>query len=87
MAHALGVSVEGEIGCLGSLETGTGEKEDGVGAEGKLDHNQLLTDPDEASTFVSQTKVDALAQLLLEQVTVHINFLNHPLAKHLPWKE
>ena len=52
MAHALGVSVEGEIGCLGSLETGTGEKEDGVGAEGKLDHDQLLTDPDEASDFV-----------------------------------
>jgi fructose-bisphosphate aldolase class II len=61
MAHALGVSVEGEIGCLGSLETGTGEKEDGVGAEGKLDHDQLLTDPDEASDFVKATNVDALA--------------------------
>ena len=61
MAHALGVSVEGEIGCLGSLETGTGEKEDGVGAEGKLDHYQLLTNPDEASDFVKATNVDALA--------------------------
>ncbi len=61
MAHYLGVSVEGELGCLGSLETGTGEKEDGVGAEGILTQDQLLTDPDEASTFVSQTKVDALA--------------------------
>ena len=56
MAHYLGVSVEGELGCLGSLETGTGEKEDGVGAEGILTQDQLLTDPDEASTFVSQTK-------------------------------
>ena len=61
IAHSSGVSVEGEIGCLGSLETGTGEKEDGVGAEGVLSHNQLLTDPDEASNFVDQTKVDALA--------------------------
>ena len=61
IAHATGVSVEGEIGCLGSLETGTGEKEDGVGAEGILSHDQLLTDPDEASKFVDQTKVDALA--------------------------
>ena len=61
MAHYVGVSVEGELGCLGSLETGTGEKEDGVGAEGILTQDQLLTDPDEASTFVSQTKVDALA--------------------------
>ena len=61
MAHILGVSVEGEIGCLGSLETGTGEKEDGVGAEGVLSHDQLLTDPDEASKFVKLTNVDALA--------------------------
>mgnify|MGYP001345428932 CR=1 FL=1 len=61
IAHATGVSVEGEIGCLGSLETGTGEKEDGVGAEGILSHDQLLTDPDEASKFVDQTNVDALA--------------------------
>ena len=61
IAHSLGVSVEGELGCLGSLETGMGEKEDGVGAEGVLSHEQLLTDPDEASNFVNQTNVDALA--------------------------
>ena len=61
MAHAVGVSVEGELGCLGSLETGTAGKEDGVGAEGKLDHAQLLTDPDEAAAFVRDTGVDALA--------------------------
>ncbi|MCB2100852.1 MAG: fructose-bisphosphate aldolase class II [Rhodobacterales bacterium] len=61
MAHACGVSVEGELGCLGSLETGEAEAEDGVGAEGKLDHSQLLTDPDEAADFVSKTHVDALA--------------------------
>jgi len=60
-AHALGVTVEGEIGCLGSLETGEGEKEDGHGFEGKLDHDQLLTDPDEAARFVEATGVDALA--------------------------
>ena len=61
MAHAAGVSVEGELGCLGSLETGTAGEEDGVGAEGVLDHSQLLTDPNEAADFVKQTKVDALA--------------------------
>ncbi|NQV46424.1 MAG: fructose-bisphosphate aldolase class II [Rhodospirillaceae bacterium] len=61
MAHACGVSVEGELGCLGSLETGEGEAEDGVGAEGKLEMDQLLTDPDEAADFVSRTHVDALA--------------------------
>ena len=61
IAHSVGVSVEGELGCLGSLETGTGEKEDGVGAEGVLSHDQLLTDPNEASDFVNQTNVDALA--------------------------
>ncbi|MBM3383146.1 MAG: fructose-bisphosphate aldolase class II [Betaproteobacteria bacterium] len=60
-AHAMGVSVEGELGCLGSLETGEGEKEDGHGFEGKLSHDQLLTDPDEAARFVEETKVDALA--------------------------
>ena len=60
-AHACGVSVEGELGCLGSLETGTAGEEDGVGAEGVLDHSQLLTDPEEAADFVKQTKVDALA--------------------------
>ncbi len=61
MAHACGVSVEGELGCLGSLETGTAGEEDGIGAEGKLDHSQLLTDPEEAADFVAQTGVDALA--------------------------
>ncbi len=61
MAHAGGVSVEGELGCLGSLETGMMGEEDGHGAEGKLDMDQLLTDPEEAATFVKQTGVDALA--------------------------
>ena len=61
IAHACGVSVEGELGCLGSLETGMAGEEDGSGAEGKLDHSQLLTDPDQAADFVKQTKVDALA--------------------------
>jgi len=61
LAHARGVSVEGELGCLGSLETGMGDKEDGHGAEGKLSHDQLLTDPDEAERFVAETNVDALA--------------------------
>jgi fructose-bisphosphate aldolase class II len=61
VAHALGVSVEGELGCLGSLETGMGDKEDGHGFEGKLSHDQLLTDPDQAVDFVEQTQVDALA--------------------------
>ncbi|MCK5041929.1 MAG: fructose-bisphosphate aldolase class II [Sphingomonadales bacterium] len=60
-SHALGVSVEGELGCLGSLETGEGEKEDGHGFEGKLDKDMLLTDPDQAADFVKRTKVDALA--------------------------
>ena len=61
MAHLGGVSVEGELGVLGSLETGEGEKEDGHGAEGKLSHDQLLTNPDEAVKFVKETRVDALA--------------------------
>ncbi|NOT19243.1 MAG: fructose-bisphosphate aldolase class II [Sideroxydans sp.] len=61
MSHAVGVSVEGELGCLGSLESGHGEKEDGHGAEGVLSHDQLLTDPDEAAEFVKLTQVDALA--------------------------
>jgi len=60
-AHAGGVSVEGELGCLGSLETGEMGEEDGHGAEGKLDMDLLLTDPDEAADFVKKTKVDALA--------------------------
>jgi fructose-bisphosphate aldolase class II len=61
MAHACGVSVEGELGCLGSLETGQAGEEDGIGAEGTLDHSQMLTDPEEAADFVKQTGVDALA--------------------------
>jgi fructose-bisphosphate aldolase class II len=61
MAHAVGVSVEGELGCLGSLETGHGEAEDGQGAEGELSRDQLLTDPDQAQDFVARTRVDALA--------------------------
>ena len=61
LAHAKGVSVEGELGCLGSLEHGEGEQEDGHGAVGKLSRDQLLTDPDEAADFVAKTGVDALA--------------------------
>src|SRR5690625_2661997 len=61
MAHACGVSVEGELGCLGSLETGMAGEEDGIGAEGKLEMDQLLTDPEEAADFVKATHVDALA--------------------------
>jgi fructose-bisphosphate aldolase, class II len=60
-AHARGVSVEGELGCLGSLESGEGDQEDGHGATGKLSHDQLLTDPEEAARFVAETGVDALA--------------------------
>jgi fructose-bisphosphate aldolase class II len=61
LAHPRGVSVEGELGCLGSLESGMGEKEDGHGAEGKLSREQLLTDPAQAEHFVKHTNVDALA--------------------------
>ena len=61
LAHAQGVSVEGELGCLGSLETGMGDQEDGHGAEGVLSREQLLTDPEEAEQFVAATGVDALA--------------------------
>lgn len=61
MAHACGVSVEGELGCLGSLETGKAGKEDGSGAEGRLSEAQLLTDPQQAADFVKLTHVDALA--------------------------
>ncbi|MBW3587079.1 MAG: fructose-bisphosphate aldolase class II [Cyanobacteria bacterium 0813] len=61
VAHSIGVSVEGELGCLGSLETGMGEAEDGHGFEGALSHDQLLTDPEQAVDFVEQTGVDALA--------------------------
>ncbi|RTL03083.1 MAG: fructose-bisphosphate aldolase class II [Proteobacteria bacterium] len=61
LAHAVGVSVEGELGCLGSLETGQGDKEDGHGFDGVLEHSQLLTDPQQAKQFVELTHVDALA--------------------------
>lgn len=61
MAHAVGVSVEGELGCLGSLETGEAGEEDGVGAVGTLTHDMMLTDPDQAADFVRRTGVDALA--------------------------
>jgi fructose-bisphosphate aldolase class II len=61
MSHAVGVSVEGELGCLGSLETGDAGEEDGIGAEGKLSHDQMLTDPVQAKDFVAKTGVDALA--------------------------
>ena len=61
MAHLLGVSVEGELGCLGNLETGEAGEEDGIGAVGKLDHSQMLTDPEEAAQFVKATGLDALA--------------------------
>ncbi len=61
MAHCIGVSVEGELGCLGSLETGQAGEEDGSGAEGTLSHDMLLTDPQEAKVFVERTGVDALA--------------------------
>ena len=61
MAHACGVTVEGELGCLGSLETGEAGEEDGVGAAGKLSMDQLLTDPEQAEDFINQTGCDALA--------------------------
>jgi fructose-bisphosphate aldolase class II len=61
MAHAIGVSVEGELGCLGSLESGESGEEDGVGAEGTLTHDMMLTDPGQAEDFVARTGVDALA--------------------------
>ncbi|HEV6965691.1 MULTISPECIES: class II fructose-bisphosphate aldolase [Roseateles] len=61
MAHKVGVTVEGELGCLGNLETGDAGEEDGIGAEGKLSHAQMLTDPEEAAQFVKATQLDALA--------------------------
>ena len=60
-AHALGVTVEGELGCLGSLETMKGDKEDGHGAEGTMTREMLLTDPAQAADFVNATQLDALA--------------------------
>jgi fructose-bisphosphate aldolase, class II len=61
MAHGVGVTVEGELGCLGSLETMKGDKEDGHGADGTMTREQLLTDPEQAADFVRRTQVDALA--------------------------
>ncbi len=61
MAHKVGATVEGELGCLGNLETGDAGEEDGIGAVGKLDHSQMLTDPEEAAQFVQATQLDALA--------------------------
>src|SRR5271169_971002 len=61
LAHGLGVSVEGELGCLGSLETMMGDKEDGHGAEGQMTREMLLTDPNQAAEFVKRTQLDALA--------------------------
>jgi fructose-bisphosphate aldolase class II len=61
MAHSIGVSVEGELGCLGSLESGQAGEEDGVGAQGILTHDMMLTDPEQAKDFVARTGVDALA--------------------------
>ena len=61
MAHCIGVSVEGELGCLGSLETMRGDKEDGHGTDSKMTREQLLTDPDQAADFVKATQIDALA--------------------------
>lgn len=61
MAHCIGVSVEGELGCLGSLETMKGDKEDGHGTDAKMTREQLLTDPDQAADFVEKTQLDALA--------------------------
>ena len=61
MAHARGISVEGELGCLGSLETMRGDKEDGHGTDSTMTHDQLLTDPEQAADFVRQTQLDALA--------------------------
>ena len=61
MAHKLGITVEGELGCLGSLETMRGDKEDGHGAESTMTREQLLTDPAQAADFVNKTQIDALA--------------------------
>jgi fructose-bisphosphate aldolase class II len=61
MAHKLGITVEGELGCLGSLETMKGDKEDGHGTDATMTREQLLTDPEQAADFVKQTQLDALA--------------------------
>src|SRR5882757_3218748 len=82
MAHWVGVSVEGELGVLGSLEHGTGEQEDGHGAEGTLSHDQLLTDPDQAVDFVEKTKVDALAIAMGMIEEIHRRLPNTHLVMH-----
>jgi fructose-bisphosphate aldolase class II len=82
MAHPVGVSVEGELGCLGSLETGEAGEEDGVGAEGKLSHEQMLTDPVQAKDFVAQTGVDALAIAMDRIVAIHAAIPNTHLVMH-----
>jgi len=61
ISHAIGITVEAELGCLGSLETMQGDKEDGHGADGHMTREQLLTDPEQAADFVKQTQCDALA--------------------------
>jgi fructose-bisphosphate aldolase class II len=61
IAHSIGVTVEGELGCLGSLETMKGDKEDGHGTDDTMTREQLLTDPEQAADFVKRTQVDALA--------------------------
>jgi fructose-bisphosphate aldolase class II len=73
MAHDVGVTVEGELGCLGSLESGEAGEEDGSGGEGKLTHDQMLTDPDQAADFVEQTgagHADKIKPLPLEAMAV-----------------
>lgn len=80
IAHAAGVSVEGELGCLGNLETGAGDKEDGHGFEGKLSREELLTDPEQALDFVSKTGVDALA-VAIGTATAHTSSPVNPTAR------
>ena len=78
MAHACGVSVEGELGCLGSLETGQAGEEDGVGAEGILTHDQMLTDPEEAADFVSKTHCERTGYCLWHPATGAYKFSRPP---------
>ena len=80
-AHWVGASVEGELGVLGSLETGMGDKEDGHGVEGKLSNDQLLTDPDQAVDFVNKTSVDALAIAMRHQRTAPTSSRASPMAQ------
>ena len=84
LAHAKNVSVEGELGCLGSLGAGEGEQEDGHGAVGKLSREQLLTDPDQAEDFVKKTGVDALAVAIGTSHGAY-KFTRKPTAKCWRW--